>query len=58
MPREGGESFEGFVYDSQQAWTDAWAAYHGALSGPSAAYATPGDLFSPTQYMYRERGAK
>jgi poly(3-hydroxybutyrate) depolymerase len=34
MPKEGGESYEGFVYDSQAQYMDAWAAYHGALPGP------------------------
>ena len=34
MPIDGGESYEGFIYDSQSEYTDAWAAYHGALPGP------------------------
>ena len=47
MPREGGESFEGFIYDSQQDFTDAWASYHGALPGPSVEYETPGEPGEP-----------
>ena len=34
MPIDGGESYEGFIYDSQSEYIDAWAAYHGALPGP------------------------
>lgn len=47
MPRDGGESYEGFLYDSQQDWTDAWANYHGALPGPSGSYETPGEPGEP-----------
>jgi poly(3-hydroxybutyrate) depolymerase len=43
MPREGGESYEGFVYDSQQDYTDAWGSYHGCLLGPTEIYPTPGE---------------
>jgi hypothetical protein len=47
MPRAGGESFEGFLYDSQQDWTDAWAAYHAGSNrqGVQGAHSNPLGLF-------------
>ena len=46
MPREGGETYEGFVYDSQQDFILNWASYHGCAREEEA-YPTPGEPGEP-----------